>query len=67
MFCKACSKIVSYGDELKDEKGCIHDHRFQVCGKCRPKDQMSEREVRLLIQEKIRGKSDATGNTQNTQ
>lgn len=67
MFCKTCTKQVSVGDELRDEKGCVHTHQYQICGKCRSKDRMSEREVRLLIQEKIRGKNETNGTTGNPQ
>lgn len=56
MFCKACAKQVSVGDELKDEKGCVHSHTYQICSKCRPKDRMTEKEVRILIREKIEEK-----------
>lgn len=53
MYCKACTRVVSAGDELKDKRGCTHTHQYQLCSKCRPEPQMSESEVRMFLKELV--------------
>ena len=53
MYCQICKELVYRGGEpLKDEEGYEYPYDEQICGQCRPKQGMTQKEVDRIIKKK---------------